>query len=67
MVCIKQNFFSRPKDNYPIDDFEGLIPKAMHELLCAPYDETKSPMVINRNIDIPLVNQVKFYNYIILY
>jgi len=67
MVCINQNLFSLPKSNYPINGFEGLTPKAMHELLYAPYDETKSPMVLNRNIDTQSINQVRFYNDIILY
>jgi len=65
----KAKFLQSPKGQLSdqCNGFEGLTPKAMHELLYAPYDETKSPMVLNRNIDTQSINQVRFYNDIILY
>lgn len=52
---------------YPLDDFEGFTPNEMDGLLRTPFDESKSPLILNRDIDDCLVTQVEFYNHITQY
>lgn len=64
MVPIYSDRFNLPTDRYPLDDFEGFSPNEMHGLLYSPYDEEKSPLVLNTGIDDKLISQVRFYDHI---
>ena len=48
-------------------DFEGLTSNEMRGLLCSPYDEDKSLLRLNTEIDNKLIGQVQFYNHILQY
>jgi hypothetical protein len=48
-------------NNQPLDDFEGLSPNQMHGLLHKPFSESDSPLRINHNLCVDVLNRIPFY------
>ena len=67
MVTMIHNELNLAINRYPLDDFEGFSPHEMYGLIYFTYDEEKSPMILNVEIDDQQISQIKFINDIIQY
>ena len=64
MVYIKNmDYFSLSSNENPKDDFEGLSPNQMQGLLYSPFEEAKSPLSFNSNVDDNMISKVIFVNH----
>ena len=61
------DYFKHAANNCPVDDFEGFTAYEMHGLLYFPFDEKKSPLSLNTEVESKLISKSSFYNHIIKY
>lgn len=61
MIDIRSEVFALPGAGEPLDDFEGFTPAQMHGLLYSPYDEQRSSLRLNNNLDPAAIQESWFY------